>query len=277
MKIFHLRASRLGFTLIEILVVIAIIAILAAILFPVFARARENGRRTSCQSNLKQLGLGIAQYNADYDEHYPLGLYDDWNNGWPTAIEPYLKSIEVFRCPSDHSELYVPADWDLPSWAGTPISYAANGTLQCVGNCNEANPGAKLLGVMQMAQPWIGDNPRHNAQIKKPAQTILLAEKHNRDTTSVLPDGFSVLSSFGPAQLFSGTTDWDGFGAGAIPDGTRAVAAFPNGPNGSVSANHLETANFLFCDGHAKALRPAATNPDPTHRPDDNLWNAMRP
>jgi prepilin-type N-terminal cleavage/methylation domain-containing protein len=60
-----------GFTLIELLVVIAIIAILAAILFPVFARARENARRASCQSNLKQIGLGIMQYTQDYDERMP--------------------------------------------------------------------------------------------------------------------------------------------------------------------------------------------------------------
>ncbi len=62
MQSFKLHKSRRAFTLIELLVVIAIIAILAAILFPVFARARENARRASCQSNLKQIALGIIQY-----------------------------------------------------------------------------------------------------------------------------------------------------------------------------------------------------------------------
>src|SRR5438093_9492423 len=65
------RSDRSGFTLIELLVVIAIIAILAAILFPVFGRARENARRSSCQSNLKQLSLGMLQYTQDYDERFP--------------------------------------------------------------------------------------------------------------------------------------------------------------------------------------------------------------
>ena len=61
-----------GFTLIELLVVIAIIAILAAILFPVFGKARENGRKAACGSNMKQIGAAILQYTSDYDEHLPL-------------------------------------------------------------------------------------------------------------------------------------------------------------------------------------------------------------
>src|SRR4028119_1405257 len=65
------KSANQAFTLIELLVVIAIIAILAAILFPVFGRARENARRSTCQSNLKQMGLGISQYIADYDGWMP--------------------------------------------------------------------------------------------------------------------------------------------------------------------------------------------------------------
>lgn len=90
-----------GFTLIELLMVIATIAILAAILFPVLARARENARRATCQSNLKQLGLGTAQYVQDYDERYP--LYDGGNpatTGWGRAVQPYVKNFQVFKCPS---------------------------------------------------------------------------------------------------------------------------------------------------------------------------------
>ena len=92
----HLRTSSKarGFTLIELLVVIAIIAILAAILFPVFARARENARRSSCQSNMKNIALGFKQYLQDYDEKYPA------KDSWTTAIFTYTKSDQVLRCPS---------------------------------------------------------------------------------------------------------------------------------------------------------------------------------
>jgi len=93
-----------GFTLIELLVVIAIIAILAAILFPVFARARENARRTSCMSNLKQIGLGWMQYIQDYDEKLPeygAGGATQYPGGIFEVMQPYLKSTQVYQCPSD--------------------------------------------------------------------------------------------------------------------------------------------------------------------------------
>ncbi|MBI5832718.1 MAG: DUF1559 domain-containing protein [Armatimonadetes bacterium] len=104
-------SRKRAFTLIELLVVIAIIAILAAILFPVFAKAREKARTSSCASNLKQLGLGIVQYCQDYDERMPMCRgYDAPNalNGnavecidWRVQVQPYLKSKQILGCPSN--------------------------------------------------------------------------------------------------------------------------------------------------------------------------------
>jgi prepilin-type N-terminal cleavage/methylation domain-containing protein/prepilin-type processing-associated H-X9-DG protein len=100
---------RRGFTLIELLVVIAIIAILAAILFPVFAKAREKARASSCMSNVKQLGLAAMQYKQDYDEQWPLqgwNKYDTTTWGpanagyWGGEIGPYVKNKQLFICPS---------------------------------------------------------------------------------------------------------------------------------------------------------------------------------
>jgi prepilin-type N-terminal cleavage/methylation domain-containing protein/prepilin-type processing-associated H-X9-DG protein len=95
--------SRAGFTLIELLVVIAIIAILAAILFPVFSRARESGRRASCMSNEKQIGLAFAMYSDDNQAFYPPSaaqIGGKWTS-WDTMIFSYVKAEKVFRCPSD--------------------------------------------------------------------------------------------------------------------------------------------------------------------------------
>jgi prepilin-type N-terminal cleavage/methylation domain-containing protein len=101
----HNSKPKQAFTLIELLVVIAIISILAAILFPVFARARENARRTSCVSNGKQMGIAAMMYVQDYDETYPRN--QQTKDGSPTAywywgnlLQPYVKNTKVFNCPS---------------------------------------------------------------------------------------------------------------------------------------------------------------------------------
>jgi prepilin-type N-terminal cleavage/methylation domain-containing protein len=146
-----------GFTLIELLVVIAIIAILAAILFPVFARAREAARKTSCLSNLKQLGLASNMYKQDYDESYPDSRVT-WFNGpgaptWPgpnyyggehicryahrryandgvtlggigLVYNPYIKNIQIFRCPSDPETRGWAEACGVPATTGTQANSA---------------------------------------------------------------------------------------------------------------------------------------------------------
>ena len=112
------KAGRRGFTLIELLVVIAIIAILAAILFPVFAKAREKARQSSCSSNLKQLSLAVLQYVQDYDEMLPDAECNGYYDGrvWIISNIPYIKNQQIFRCPSESSYNTVAPGNDLCAW-----------------------------------------------------------------------------------------------------------------------------------------------------------------
>jgi prepilin-type processing-associated H-X9-DG protein len=98
------RSALLAFTMIELLLVIAIIAMLVAILFPVFGRVRDTARRSTCQSNLKQIGLGIMQYTQDHDEFFPLTGTVNLSFSTFSSAQPYFKSLQLLQCPSETTE-----------------------------------------------------------------------------------------------------------------------------------------------------------------------------
>ncbi len=186
---------RGAFTLIELLVVIAIIAILAAILFPVFGRARENARRSSCQSNLKQIGIGLSMYTQDYDESWPAEGYSN-SGGWFDIMQPYIKSTQVLRCPSSQ----------IP---GTNRTYFAN----------EVNAPSSATDTTQGPFNTWGLIGKKESEFVSPTTTISVVEGNE------LANGywnFRIAHSAYKDMLFAG---------------------------------HLSTSNFLFCDGHVKALR----------------------
>ena len=124
-----------GFTLIELLVVIAIIAILAAILFPVFARAREKARQTSCLNNQKQIALAFQMYVQDFDEWIPNYRMPDapsqpCTTSWYVHLQPYLKNYQIYYCPSQAGAFsYAYNGYQLGYWTSSCASKLAEITL----------------------------------------------------------------------------------------------------------------------------------------------------
>ncbi len=240
---------RPGFTLIELLVVIAIIAILAAILFPVFAKVRENARAIACASNLKQIGVGLMQYSQDNDEY----LVRNWsgNNGWqasdPNAaapkykwmdtIQPFVKSAAVFHCPDDSGgltneasaakntgiykpfqQLTTPTDIYYGSYAINSSDYDFDQFPDICGpSCNAPDGTTNKLSALQ-----------------NPASTIWVTDGNgaysfawNRPSTNPTKSTIGGYPSFGHTGL----------------------------NEGSVIARHRnnDLVSTLFCDGHVKA------------------------
>jgi prepilin-type N-terminal cleavage/methylation domain-containing protein/prepilin-type processing-associated H-X9-DG protein len=210
---------RRGFTLIELLVVIAIIAILAAILFPVFARAREKARQTSCLSNMKQLGLGIQMYAQDFDEKLPIHCppwpeYLPGVNGhpcWAGQIYPYIKNLQVFACPTE-------------------------GGTHTMGG--QAGPGGILYLVMPRSYGYnFALDAQSLGKVAFPAECIVIADSNNPDSN--------------PERDCCAT----GYVAPAPRSG--CCAAPEHAPWGHCSARHNGGPNHTFVDGHAKWMKLA--------------------
>ena len=213
--------------MIELLVVIAIIAILAAILFPVFARARENARRSSCQSNLKQINLGLIQYRQDYDEKFvPQNVFNSGpfsasrTYGWADTIQPYLKSTQIYQCPSESGGPYDIVNHPEPSTTGLAYTdYGYNVRLSTPSGSN--NPA-----------------PVSEAVVENPVLSIVIFE----DFAGNARRGSSgAQSASTPITACSGTNCLANL-RGAT--GTNA--------GGGGLYRHLEGSNFAFIDGHVK-------------------------
>jgi prepilin-type N-terminal cleavage/methylation domain-containing protein/prepilin-type processing-associated H-X9-DG protein len=166
--------SRRGFTLIELMVVIAIIALMAALLFPALNRAKESGRRAACASNLRQLGVALAIYAGENEGSFPLVTL---TNRWPAQLYRGYENFDVLLCASDPT----------PRVRGTglrpdeaPRSYVMNlfrdyfDTVLPPAELNSFNAG----------QPRRAMNESH---IGKPADTIVFGEKRT-DTAKFYVD-----------------------------------------------------------------------------------------
>jgi prepilin-type N-terminal cleavage/methylation domain-containing protein/prepilin-type processing-associated H-X9-DG protein len=240
------RFGKTGFTLIELLVVIAIIALLAAILFPVFGRARENARRSSCQSNLKQLGLGLAQYYADYDGYFipftDTGSSSGKGFSWTVCIYPYLKSTQVMTCPSksDLSQGYsLNAELGRIPTGGFSTNPAVNN------KCGSSSGGALNESTVLLA-----------AQ----TPTIIEANGYNYVTSNPATDNSGLRFLWGSPSL-QGRSNQVPFTAGTSTMGGVQANAAAN------AARHLEGANYAFYDGHVKWFKsPDPNNPSMPHR-----------
>jgi prepilin-type N-terminal cleavage/methylation domain-containing protein/prepilin-type processing-associated H-X9-DG protein len=242
-----LRIAR-GFTLIELLVVIAVIAILAALIFPVFSRAQESGRATSCLSNLRQIGTAVTLYLQDYDETYPMSRLPDATHGlggctsvtppqspsdalegssvnWKRVIAPYVKNLSVFQCPSNsyawsvggyHGVSGDETNFAYPQSQWLAASYAYNGSFfhEAIPPCIHGEPRVR---------------PRFLTEIDAPAGLILLLE--SRYTYPDLGNWFI---------------------------GSPA----PDNPTRGAFQSHNGACNFLFADQHAKRVKLAATCTD---------------
>lgn len=289
--------TKKAFTLIELLVVIAIIAILAAILFPVFARARENARRSSCQSNLKQIGLGVIQYVQDYDEKYPQAYWykNDTNSSGgyvhvSAMIQPYLKSEQIWKCPSSDG-LAATNAFD-PNFGALKIPGAAPQNVAPQNSATDKQ-ARNLSYVFNSAiiprKRKTSDNVNtvSTSAVDETATTIMASDMNNSaDCLSGTSNASGTAlkshrSANGVAADAGGTTLYSGEhenGAAApaavypvnIAFATRVIDECGTTPSTSYphityvgGKDHFDGSNYLFADGHVKFQKLSQTlNPD---------------
>jgi prepilin-type processing-associated H-X9-DG protein len=198
-------------------------------LFPVFARARENARRASCQSNLKQIGIGFMQYTQDYDERLPLQDYTvkvgttDYHCFWAEQLQPYVKSYQVYLCPSL-------TNTSGTAWYTTPangydkykVQYNVNTLFPKNIPGYNTIPNYTNYDIRVMSDS--GGVSATLVALDKPTETIFAYDANN-------------------STYYYGWTQGN-----------------PTGSSTYVAPRHLDGSNWLFCDGHVKWYRPESVS-----------------
>jgi prepilin-type processing-associated H-X9-DG protein len=250
-------------------------------LFLVFARARENARRSSCQSNLKQLGLSFHQYILDNDSRYP-HVQDcelsasgttitvtarNVDSNWPVKLEPYTKNRQIFNCPSlkvgvnalsrpGLSSISVAMGWKEGdnNFELRAVMYGYNGfylgggqwrtgTGQAAGHTAVGGTEISQNVTKPSAVVWYNNGAGVlESELASPASTVLLVDNN--------PSNNDVYR-WGPfAAMIGKALDAGGEAWGTANDGEDDYDSIPN--------RHLGGANVLFTDGHVKWLRKDA-------------------
>jgi prepilin-type N-terminal cleavage/methylation domain-containing protein/prepilin-type processing-associated H-X9-DG protein len=252
---------KTGFTLIELLVVIAIVAIIAALLFPVFAKVRENARRASCAANLKQLMLGFTQYTQDADDNFPQWKWahsniagdtdpNDATTFWINAIYPYVKSTGIYQCPDASSQ--AASVTNLNGWFST----GPDGTITARGMVPALAHTALGYGANE---PLLDSNTSLSAD-SQPDATLLVGDCAlglSGALSDCYPDWQAASASGNPgdARLSYPIIRL------AYPNGVDGIPNFLGGacsapilPGWNSYAQHNGGNNIGFVDGHVKWL-----------------------
>ena len=215
----HLPVSRArrGFTLVEMLIVIGVVALLAAIMFPVFSRVREGGRRTACNNNLRQMGLAFTQYRQDNNGRFPgAGQYQKWGNGahWVKGVNSDNNTGNPGSLALTSGDRDIRAGVTANVEGGALFTYTKESKIYyCPSN---ATGSAKRLSYsMNCAIAGMSD-----VRIKEPSNIILLVDEEKAN------DGYLYTAG----QLTGGGTSTD-----------------------ELTQRHNSSGNLLFVDGHVKA------------------------
>lgn len=263
--------KRRGFTLIELLTVIGIISILAAILFPVFARARESARRASCASNLKQIGLAATQYASDYDGCLPAAVMipgvnpgDPNTRSFVDTLQPYIKNTQIFVCPSFSRPGYAVGGAD-PSDISQMTVQSGNMIYNRIFSYG-LNTGGPTDGSLEMAAG------QFQAACYGPGAWSLCKDLALFGPPPSPPPAFPQRESLyaSPSDLvWAGDQGYYSFGNILPHDVWNATTKYQRP---AIDTRHLSTVNLLFLDGHVKSYHR-----DNAIFTDWNYWSQLSP